>query len=274
MITKYVYKKPHAFYREEQFKKYFNIFLAYALRFRKTDRELEQNGLLQQVKTHYIWLFEWIGVIFGYKPPFDQLYTFSYEELREFYGLTMESYTPNAISIDIWGPNYWYFLHYGSICTQIHYEETNDEHFMKIYSAMLRTFYLSLLCPECASHYSKLKLWNDRSLSHDAIRQLFDLHNMVNVETNKESMPWTAFLEKYSLGEPLPMPPKVLDEGDLQRLTPPKVLGEGDLQKLAPKQKSSRVRRNSPFAPKNITLFETETAPKKLKLFEPLEVTL
>lgn len=108
--------------------------------------------------------------------------------------------TPPDISLDIWGPNMWKFLHLASILLK-------GEHLTNHFAMMMKNFDQFIWCPSCKENYRR-KLPMDNIvipiiISKNPIFIIYTLHNMVNVQKYGRNVPirLTDFIKNVQSNE-------------------------------------------------------------------------
>ena len=101
------------------------------------------------------------------------------------------------IKPSIWGPHGWKFMHYVSLGYPIHPTNKEKEHYKTFYESLQYV----LPCGKCAQNYAEnLKQHPiDKSLDSrdDVIKWVIDIHNKVNTELGKPSVPYEDALNLY-----------------------------------------------------------------------------
>ena len=99
----------------------------------------------------------------------------------------------------IWGPGLWNFLHYITL--------SYPENPTVIEKSYMQNFFTSLTniipCEKCRQNfasYLKITPLDDSILcsNYNLVKWLFDIHNKVNVSTNKHELSYDDFIKLYS----------------------------------------------------------------------------
>lgn len=98
----------------------------------------------------------------------------------------------------IWGPSLWMILHSAAERIGTQYFKRIPQEESRIWLGLLRSLQFTLPCPQCKKHYSTYLLKHPiLSFTKEYIREwLFELHNNVNKDTNKENVITLEQLEK------------------------------------------------------------------------------
>lgn len=120
----------------------------------------------------------------------------SLQKITEEFDLIKET-----IEITKWGPCYWKFLHYASICMNI---GKGKEKLYDLFYIVIYNIGICLPCSICYENYqSKLEDVNVLLIDAktDAIKSIYDLHSLVNKHTKPQNYVYTfeEFLVAYDL---------------------------------------------------------------------------
>ena len=102
---------------------------------------------------------------------------------------------PEEYTTTYWGPRYWKFLHLTSFLVD------GRQEIIKMFASLMYIFNLLLICQICSLNYMKkqpmLTVTIPMIESSDPITTIFNLHNTVNIATNKKEFSIEAFCNKY-----------------------------------------------------------------------------
>lgn len=96
----------------------------------------------------------------------------------------------------IWGPNLWIILH--SLAEKIGTTKNLLSEETRLWSGFLSSLRYSLPCPQCKKHYTKYYIDNKISSISDIRMWLYNLHNDVNMKTDKKNITIDEISELYN----------------------------------------------------------------------------
>lgn len=122
--------------------------------------------------------------------------TLSTHEILDLLSLSPENIEKKIITIDVWGPRFWSFLHYTSFCV------TNNTDLTNTFACIMLNFNRVLPCGVCKTNFRQknpLKLLYQPIIdSGDCITVLYNFHNIVNKDTYKKTFPLSDFEILYN----------------------------------------------------------------------------
>ena len=101
-----------------------------------------------------------------------------------------------SLSIDIWGPNIWFFFHALA-------EKINEDKFIenkKNLIEIIKIICLNLPCPECSNDATQLinkTNFNIINTKEDFKKYIFNFHNHINKKVNNPQFLYENLDEKY-----------------------------------------------------------------------------
>lgn len=97
----------------------------------------------------------------------------------------------------IWGPVTWNFLHLLSIS----YPDKPSKNDIENNKTLINTLGNILPCLKCRDHFKNnlqnTNMNNELSSKTNYMTFLWNLHNKINLDTNKNSLPYNDFLKEY-----------------------------------------------------------------------------
>ncbi|KAG6558470.1 ac92-like protein, putative sulfhydryl oxidase-2 [Microplitis demolitor] len=201
---------------KKQFKIYLNIFLAYIRSQRPILPDYFKTVTFGRFFKKIFMLIALVIDPIDLDESFEQLNKINditmcnsmlYEQCRQFFGLSsiLEPLVlePSDWALDVWGKNYWNFLHSLSILVQYEYQQDQNHSAMDYLALVMVNFHIILPCSMCSHHYKQKNPLLNIALpilyGKDAISVVYDLHNDVRIQNGSNIYPFENFLEYWGI---------------------------------------------------------------------------